>query len=385
MIKMEQVNFNLDYYAPDFSIKIGKDHIRELNGAIISLEVDENLENASMFTLNINEGWNSKEQKFNWLDNKLLSPEKGQDIEIYTRYASRGKKYEEPLITGKITALNPSFPSTGIPTLTVQGYDLSMGLKKAPVDFKSIPENINDFSELVEKIATKHGFDKTKIEKSNLKPLKKVAPPQGIDTDYQFVEWLANFIGYEFFIRNKFLYFRKPGDSKKEDEKNLRVLRWGREIMSFSPRLSTASVVTKVTVTAQDSSNPQNPIEGIATLNDISSGESGAKTGAEFVKASENKSKGENEFKVTDIPISSAQDAKTVAEAILQRKNNSLIEGSCECIGIPELRPGTSVIIKGVGGMFSGKYYIKSVKHSISAGYTMSFEVRRGAIGTGSS
>ena len=80
---MQQMALNLDFYAPFFSIKIGGKPQPELKNAVISLEVDENLESASMFTMNINEGLDIKTQKFTWLDSKLLAPESGEDVEIY--------------------------------------------------------------------------------------------------------------------------------------------------------------------------------------------------------------------------------------------------------------------------------------------------------------
>jgi phage protein D len=64
--------------------------------------------------------------------------------------------------------------------------------------------------------------------------------------------------------------------------------------------------------------------------------------------------------------------------AELKRRNQTLIEGTLECIGDPELRPGMTVNIEKVGERFSGTYYVKSAKHSISeSGYKTTLEVRR--------
>jgi len=62
-----------------------------VRSAITSLEVDENLDSASMFTMNINEGLDIKTQKFKWLDNRLLNPAEGEDVEIYIGYAGSSK------------------------------------------------------------------------------------------------------------------------------------------------------------------------------------------------------------------------------------------------------------------------------------------------------
>ena len=373
---MEEKAFNLDFYAPTFLIKIGGKAQEELKNAVISLDVDENLESASMFTININEGLDIKTQKFTWLDNKLLDPTEGKDVEIYMGYASRAKKLKEPLITGIITALNPSFPSTGIPTLSVQGYDHSFCLQKSVVKKKRTFDEEKDYEAVAKKIATKHKLGVEDIDQT-FEPCKKITQNPG-ESDYTFLKRLADRLGYEFFLRNKKLYFRKPRDNEEKEE--VMTLNWGKELISFNPRLSTAKVVSKVTVKGHNQKNPKKPIIGVATLKDLGFKEPKAKSAAESVKTCQKK---EVETSEHDFPVCNENDAKALAEALLMKANNSVIEGSCECIGIPELRPGTNVLIKGIGNRFSGKYYIKSVKHSIGdGGYTLSFEVRRGGIGT---
>lgn len=370
---MQNKAFNLDFYAPVFMIKIGEKPQPELKNAVISLEVDENIETASMFSLNINEGLDIKTQKFNWLDNKIFDPGAGEDVSIYVGYASRPDKFKEPLITGKITALNPSFPSTGIPTLTIQGYDHSFCLQKSVVKKKRTFDEEKNYGDVAKKIASEHSLGVGDIDPT-IKPCEKITQNPG-ESDYSFLKRLADRIGYEFFIRNKKLHFREP----KDNEKEVMVLRWRKELISFNPRLSTAKVVSKVTVKSHNRKNPEDPIVGIAALKDIGFKESKAKCAAESVKSCLKK---EVEASEHNIPVCDKDNAKALAKALLLKANNSLIEGSCECIGYPELKPGTNVKIEDVGKRFSGKYYIKSAKHSVGDnGYTISFEVRRGGIG----
>ena len=48
----------------------------------------------------------------------------------------------------------------------------------------------------------------------------------------------------------------------------------------------------------------------------------------------------------------------------------------------PRDQAGINIRIDGVGKRFSGRYYVKSVKHTLGdGGYTMSFDVRRGGSG----
>lgn len=370
MIIMQLIN--IDYYKPEFLIEIGSIRHREFNNAVISMSLDENLENPSMLDMSLREGLKIDSQTFEWLDNPLIGPERGEEIKLYIGYANQANKFKTPIFVGKITALNPNFPSSGIPTLQVQAYDYCSCLQKSKMSLDSPITNKNDFSEVAREIANKHGLESGKIEQTMIKPCENITQGSEI-SDYQYLSDLAKKLDFEFFIRGKELYFRKPKDYESE----IMTLTWGKEIMSFSPRLSTANIVTEVTVTGHNPQKPKDPVKATATLSDIINKESRAKTGVEFIK---NCLKTESKIE-QNLPVCNQKEAKARAMSILIKANNNLIEGSCESIGIPSLKPGVNVAIEGVGKRFSGKYYVKSVKHSVGDGYTMSFEVRRGAVG----
>ncbi len=364
---------NIDYYKPEFLIEIGGKRHRELNNAVISLTIDENLENPSILDMNLREGLKIDNQTYEWLDNPLIGPERGEEIKLYMGYANEPNKFKTPLFVGRITALNPSFPSSGIPTLQVQAYDYGSCLQKSKMSLHSKINQKEDFSEVAEEIARKHGLEIDKIEKTSIKPCENITQ-ESETTDYQYLSELAKKLDFEFFIRDKKLYFRKPRDS---EDNIMMTLTWGKELLSFSPRLTTANIVKEVTVTGHNPQKPNDPIKATATLADLESKETKSKSGVEFIK---NCLKTEAKVEL-NLPICNEKEAKAMAIAVLKKSNNNLIEGSCECIGIPYLRPGVNVMIEGVGNRFKGKYYVKSVKHTIGDGYTMSFEVRRGAVG----
>jgi len=376
---MQGSSLNLNVYAPTFMIYMDGEPQDELKNAVISLDVDENLESSSMFTLNLNEGWDFKKQNFKWLDSELLSPEKGMDVKIYIYYANHPiEPPEDPLFTGKIIALNPSFPSTGVPTLRVQGYDHSFNLKKLKIGDVQI-EKKDSYESLIGKIVPKEQELIFGEIDSKIKPCRKITPHREYSV-YDFLSWLAKRIGYEFFVRNKKIYFRDPMN-QKEDPNKMKVLNWGKELISFNPRLSTAGIVSKVTVRGSNHYNPSELIVGTAKPKDIESNEPKTKKMQKLVEEYGNTlTKSEIEI-IKNIPVCNSEDAKAVAKALLSEMNNSLIEASCECIGDPELKSGTTVNISGIGKRFSGKYYVTSVKHSIGDGYTTSFEARRGSVG----
>jgi uncharacterized protein len=370
MIIMEILN--IDYYKPEFLIEIRGTRHREFNNAVISISLDENLENPSMLDMSIREGLKIDSQTFEWLDNPMIGPESGEEIKLYIGYANQANKFKNPIFSGRITALNPNFPSSGIPTLQVQAYDYCSCLQKSKMSLDSSVTNKTDFSEVALEIAGKHGLEPGEIDPTMIKPCENLTQGSEI-TDYQYLSDLAKKLDFEFFIRDKKLYFRKPRDLEPE----IMTLTWGKELMSFSPRLSTANIVKEVTVTGHNPQTPKQPVKATATLSDLGPTEPKGKSGVEFI---ENCLKTESKIE-QNLPVCNQKEAKERAIAILKKSNNNLIEGNCESIGIPSLKPGVNVAIEGVGKRFSGKYYVKSVKHSIGDGYTMSFEVRRGVVG----
>nr|CBH39155.1 conserved hypothetical protein, DUF586 family [uncultured archaeon] len=358
---MEEKALNLDYYAPIFSIKIGGKPQPELKNAVISLDVDENIEKASMFTMNINEGLDIKTQKFAWLENPLLNP--GKEVEIYFGYA--GKK-SKSLFKGTIKALSPSFPSTGIPTLTVEGYDPSHTMQKKMTKINDI--NVK-YSDIAKELAAKYHLNTDGIEDSK-KKYSKVGRKKG-EKDYNFLRRLANKLGFEFFVQGGTLYFRAPKDAK-DDKKIVKTFRYRKNLISFSPRLSMATLVREVAVSGWNKKTKK-PIKESLMLKDIGTGPDISSL-EKLIKASE----GSEPLIIEHKAFSSVDEAKNTAEVELKKAINNFIQGNLECIGDVDLRAGNNIKIEGLGDMFSGYYYITSAKHTFNDnGYRTTLGIRR--------
>ena len=55
----------------------------------------------------------------------------------------------------------------------------------------------------------------------------------------------------------------------------------------------------------------------------------------------------------------------------------NLVTGSGSTVGLPELRAGRPVYIRGLGRRFSGRYLVTSSTHALGdSGYTTQFEAR---------
>ncbi|MCK4734088.1 MAG: hypothetical protein KAT65_16670, partial [Methanophagales archaeon] len=347
---------------PIFSIKIGGKPQPELKNAVISLDVDESIEKASMFTMNINEGLDLKTQKFTWLENPLLNP--GNEVEINFGYAGKESKC---LFKGTINALSPGFQSTGIPSLTVEGYDPSHAMQKKMTEIKD--DIVVKHSDIAKKLATEYHIIDTDIEDSE-KKYSKEERKKG-ENDYKFLRGLADKSGFEFFVLRGTLYFREPRDTKKGGV--VKTFQHGKNLISFTPRLSMASIVKEVVVYGWDEKT-KDRLEDNATLSDITTDRDLKNLLEKFMKGSED----QKPKKLEDKALKTKEEVKKRAKVELKKAINNFIHGSLECIGDPELTPGSSIKIVGIGTLFSGYYYITSAKHTFNDnGYRTTLGIRR--------
>jgi phage protein D len=130
------------------------------------------------------------------------------------------------------------------------------------------------------------------------------------------------------------------------------------ELRSFSPRLNSTNVVSKVTVKGW---NPETKelISGDAS---VQGSQLGSKTSVAGAGAH-----GNEENFTCDHPVWSKEEAMALAKARLQDASLSYITGEAECKGDPVFELGKLVAITAAAGStadpFNGKYYIMGVTH----------------------
>jgi uncharacterized protein len=332
----------------DFRITIGGKEQRDLVNDLIRVEVEDTVDCPSMFNLTLADGDGS------WLDSPLLNPEIGGDIKIYLGYADENLNPVHPLITGKIVALNPSFPMEGVQTLAVQGYDHSFFLQKTHSIEKSTALNGQDLSVLVRRIAQANRLI-PKVDNAGIQYSNVIFGDIG-ESDYSFIKKIADMVGFEFFVRDKMLYFRAPGYSNIAG-----TLSWGVDIYSMNFRMSTARAAKKAKVLAFNYDDQK------LYKSEKDKGEFKFFEGiyaSKYLNASEFHS----EILEKNSVLSCQKDADVLGGALIDKANNSFVEGSCEISGDPKIKAGSSIKIEGAGRRLSGKYYIKGARHSIGEG-----------------
>ena len=347
-----------NFYAPNYQILVdGKDIFREHLIEITNVSFDDLLDGADKFTFSIND------PGVRWLDSDLFEP--GNEVEIKMGYGDQ----RATMIIGEITSLSPNFPTDGTPQLTIDGSDLSTQFRMVCKGWSR--ENKRD-SEVVAEIArnARHTLE-TQIEQTEPEDLPVVQ--QDTETDYAFIKRLAGRNSFEFFIKERTLYFQMP----RREESEIVTLKYRTSLLSFNPEFNTANQRTVVRVEGGRDLRTGQPIVGIARRGSEEAREPGRRSGGEIVE----NLYGEVEERISDRPVYTQQEAVNLARSRLNRRAGRLITGRAECIGLPELRAGENIKLEGLGEKFSRKYYIDRTTHTISnSGYSTSFNITANTI-----
>ena len=74
------------------------------------------------------------------------------------------------------------------------------------------------------------------------------------------------------------------------------------------------------------------------------------------------------------LPVHTQDAANQRAKAILASRSRLFVKGKGNCIGVPDIVPGISIDLKGLGKNFSKTYYITAATHNCdTSGYKVSF------------
>jgi len=345
-----------NFYAPNYQLLIdGKDILREHFIEITRVTFEDTLEGADSFSFSIND------PGITWLDRDFFEP--GKEVEIKMGYVDR----LTTMIVGEITSLSPNFPTDGTPQLEVRGYDFSYQFTRGRGQ-RSF-EKVRD-SDIVASIADKAKRKlETRIDQTETTYLHVVHDRR---TDYDFIRALADRNFFEFFVREKTLYFRQSNRKERE----IVTLRYGASLLSFNPELNTANQPTEVTRRGWNIQTREE-IVGRARRGSEEARERGRRSGGDMIE----NQYGTVEERISDRPVSTQQEADTNARSTLNRMAEGLIRGSAECIGIPEIRAGENIRLEGLGKKFSRKYYVDRSRHTISSsGYSTNLNVKENTI-----
>lgn len=355
-----------DYYAPAFRVEVkGQNLDPTTKGDVLSVKVDMDLENADRFELTVN-NWDDLKVRFKYSDSSTFDI--GNSIVVKLGYANQ----LVTMISGEINSLAPRFPESGSPTMTVSGTSTLGKLKDTKPDEKAqrLFLKMKDY-EIAQIIAGRNGLPAVVSTEG---PQHETVWQRDL-SEGAFLMERAKRIDFDFYVqvnpatKKESLYFVKPQDTRESSAVKVFVFEWGLSLINFTPKLSNSRQVANVTVKGWDP-KAKKVISVTATADDLPRIGGQGRSGPE--------SAGDRGDQVVDVPVRTQEEAKHLAVSLLREKAYEYLTGDGQVIGMPELRPGHNVELKGLGTRYSGTYYVRTVSHSFSSsGYTTSFGVRR--------
>jgi phage protein D len=201
------------------------------------------------------------------------------------------------------------------------------------------------------------------------------------ETAFEFLWRLAARLDFEVVVDDQQVHFRKAGGPGTDGPE----LNWGKNLMTFRPRVTSAQGIDQVEVTGWDPKRAQ-PIvstQAASTVDDRLP----AKIGLQRNSVASGGGKfGAGKFRIGDRIVADQGEADALAKSAMAKLANTFVEATGQAQGNPALKAGVKVDIKKVGTKFSGKYTLTEVVHVYKGeqGYLTNFRIsgraRRGIV-----
>lgn len=373
-------------YAPQYQLEIGgKPLPPALRGSIVSLSYQNGIEGADSVDITV------ANQNLQWLGNPLLAVDQG--VKLSFGYAP------DPLteiFVGEITAVEPSFPNSGMPTIKVTAHDFLQRLTHGKVDrsfalripkfgifpvpdvaVASIvsganllipyPDPIGGALSILMTLATM-----AVVPDESQRPVRR----QDRESDFEFLSAIAKENGWEMYIdhtqdpkgyilRFQFLI---------QDYSPALTLKWGQSLMDFNPRLTTVGDIFGVAARIWIASIQTEFVIIVSWNYDRAAFDLSIYPGFGDLEVL----LGDKTQKTLTIKPSGFPGAlRDILSQLLPRLNNRQT-ASGSCIGDPGIMAGKVVNFDGLDDKFGGNYRITSATHSFDGGgYRTSFKARK--------
>ncbi len=354
----------VDYISiADFTIKVGGAALDEaLQDNITELVVDSNLQLPDMVMLRLyDDGSTLFDQGKTVVDDATFDV--GKSIEVSVTDTTQSGAPVVTLFKGEITALDPVFTEEGYIEVVVRGYDKSHRLHRGKKTRTFAGKKVSDIAkQIAGDVGLQADVDATKVTHAHIW--------QNNQTDMEFLQGRAHRLNYFLYADDKKLYFKKTPPSSGTSVE----LTWLHTLRSFRPRMSAAHQVNEVVVRSWDPKRKE-AVEGKATSPSSTKNQGGVSEGGGAVAKKAFSAAGSM---VVGYPEITADEAKEIAQGLLDRLHDRFVQAEGVCVGNPNVKASTAVNIKGVGSRFSGTYVVTQATHRFSTGgnYETTFHVR---------
>jgi uncharacterized protein involved in type VI secretion and phage assembly len=186
-------------------------------------------------------------------------------------------------------------------------------------------------------------------------------------SDLSFLQQRARRIGFDCFVTQGKLHFRKPVIQAPQV-----TVAWGQDLLTLEPRIVLAEQVSDVWVKSWDVQKKR-PVLGRA-----STGELYARNGEQDGKSWAQKLGSPGSVVVVDHPATGQVEADLLAAARLDELSNAFVDAEGTALRRPDIQAGINVYLDGIGKRLSGVYLVTRAVHQYSsAGLRTRFTVGR--------
>lgn len=379
-----------DFYAPAFRVRIRGRELLEAEYDVLNVTYTDTDQKNEMdsFDLTVNNwdpdgkgpglGW------FKYSDRDTFDP--WQDVELFLGYYRNGADELRRMLVGEIVRMTPSFPASGSSTMTVHCVNLLQRFRTTQVvkDYfqkkdswiaRDLVDGIaKDIRQKIPGLDLRVDDEEIGRNLAHEQEIKHLAVQRQYAVNFLYERSRA--IGYDIWLeesaeadRRVVTFHFAPG---KDLVKPTYVLEWGKSLVSFQPSFATGNQPDEVILRYWNPDKKQK-FEAKATRADLL--KEGVLDPTDDFKVKQGPLAKKTEI-VTDRPVQSDAEAKQAAKDYLRVLAQGLVEGKGKTIGLPDLRAGRKVRIRGLG-RYSGLYAVTSTTHSIGdSGYTTDFSAR---------
>jgi len=332
---------------------------------LLQIIVEESLHLPGMFTLVIqNDYFPGRSQDQSWRYQDLLQI--GKPVKIgFTSSTTESKDYskdsQNSVMEGEITGIETFFSEKSQAPVIVRGYDAGHRLHRGR--YNRSFQNMTD-SDIVKKVIQEVGIETGTIDASGVAHDYVFQENQ---TNMEFLRQRASRIGFELFLQDGKLNFRKP----KAEGKEL-TLKWLTDLRSFRVRVTSAEQVKEVEVRAWDYKEKRAIVSTKNQEQVITQTQNGkgSDTSSKF------NGKPPKPKMILNWTCFSPKEADTKAQALCDELGGQFIYADAKAEGNTEIRPGRTIELEKMG-QHSGKYYVTSTRHTYQERvYVTEFSVR---------
>jgi phage protein D len=341
-------------YRSQFSLSIeGTLASEELIADILQVSAEESLHQLGMFTLIISNNYFSGSGTAPWTHMSTFAI--GKKIKIgFTSSTTGDPNYDDAstayILEGEITAIETDFTEDARAPIIIRGYDVAHRLHRGRCSQSFI--NMTD-SDIVQALAGESSIALGTVTATT--PVHKYVFQEN-QTNMEFLQERAARNGFELYMQDGKLNFRKPTNDEELE------LKWLQDLSSFRVRVTGAEQVSSVEVRGWDYTTKRTIVSTASTEAVITSNTSGKGSTSSTTFGSSTK------MIVVDQPVFSTAESDKIAQSLCDELGGEFVHADAKGTGNPKIRAGKVIKLTDMGN-YSGSYYVTETHHLFQNGY----------------